>query len=90
MLRGHTYVATLEARVQTLEKELREKVSEQTTENNRPSFTPETDYSEPHIHGGVAPALGHLDRPTEEAVNDIRRSAQHAVQRNFRQENVGS
>ena len=47
------YVATLESRIQILERQLHEKDSEQNIKRNGPTFTPDTAFSEPQAQGGI-------------------------------------
>ena len=47
------YVATLESRIQTLERQLREKDSAQNIKRNGPTFTPDAAFSEPQPQDGI-------------------------------------
>ncbi|KAJ5095636.1 hypothetical protein NUU61_004992 [Penicillium alfredii] len=81
VLRGHAYVATLEARIQSLERQLRAKNSVQST------LTPGTTCSDPNDHEGDAPALSFFNQGTEESINGARQDEPLLSQANLHQEN---
>lgn len=63
---SHRYVATLEARIQTLERQLRAKKPGQVMKNNEPSFTPDTICPELQACGKGVPDILHPDEPDGE------------------------
>ncbi|OJJ80669.1 uncharacterized protein ASPGLDRAFT_51083 [Aspergillus glaucus CBS 516.65] len=87
VLRGHAYVATLEARVQTLETQLRARTSQQYMKRTQSSLTPDTTCSEQLVHERETPALTHLDQPSGAVMDGSCQGEQLSGQGNLPQNN---
>lgn len=84
----HRYVATLEARVQTLETQLRARTSQQYMKRTQSSLTPDTTCSEQLVHERETPALTHLDQPSGAVMDGSCQGEQLSGQGNSPQNNV--